>query len=81
MEAIWPAKPKIFTIGPLQEIATGFRSKKKKFSAKLKGQIVGRRRAIKCRQAESKLRESAMDREAWCAAVYRVAKSQARLSN
>ena len=32
METIWPAKPKIFTIGPLQEIATGFRSKKKVFS-------------------------------------------------
>ena len=27
------------------------------------------------------LRESVMDREAWCAAIHRVAKGQTRLSN
>ena len=29
----------------------------------------------------SELREVVMDREAWCAAIHRVAKSQTRLSN
>ena len=29
----------------------------------------------------SELREMVMDREAWCAAIHRVAKSQIRLSN